>query len=373
MFPALIPPMTDSDFMSAAIALAAKGRGYTSPNPMVGAVVVKDGNVIGSGWHHGPGLPHAEVEAISDAGDAARGSELYVTLEPCNHFGRTPPCTQRIIDAGIRRVVVATEDPNPFVKGGGIDALRARGIQVDTGICRDEAQTLIEDFIWYVEQGKKPFVILKCASTLDGRIATRTGDSRWITSEKSRAFVHQLRHAVDGILIGAGTLRTDNPSLTSRIDTLETRDPRRIILDPHLSIDPAAKVLTQKSDADTVIFTAATACAVRRKALESAGATIIPVPDHQGELDLDAVLDALGRMDVMSLLIEGGSRVIYSALKAGCVNKVCFFIAPKFLGGDDGVPVCRGKGPDLMKDALVLSRVDTFRFDNDIMIQGYLK
>ncbi|SMC79354.1 diaminohydroxyphosphoribosylaminopyrimidine deaminase / 5-amino-6-(5-phosphoribosylamino)uracil reductase [Desulfocicer vacuolatum DSM 3385] len=360
--------------MSRAIALAEKGRGFTSPNPMVGAVVVKDGRIVGEGWHKGPGLAHAEVNAIDDAGKEAEGADIYVTLEPCNHFGRTPPCTRKILDAGICRVFVSVVDPNPFVKGGGIEFLREKGITVETGVCQQAGETLIEDFIWFVKNQKRPFVILKCASTLDGRIATRTGDSRWITNEKSRAHVHLLRHRVDAILIGSGTLHADNPSLTSRVDGMETRDPRRVVLDSHLSIDPDALVITGPSNADTIVMTALDAPSHKKKILETRGVTVVAVPrcPVSGGLDLAAVMGILGKMNIMSVLIEGGGTVVGSALAAGVVNKVMFFLAPKILGGDDGVSVCRGKGPSLMKDSFSLKRVDMVPFDDDILIQGYL-
>ena len=341
------------EFMLRALALAERARGFTSPNPMVGAVVVKNGAVVGEGWHHGPGQPHAEVEAINAAGDQARDADIYVTLEPCNHFGRTPPCTRKILGAGIRRVIVSVEDPNPFVSGGGIAFLREQGLAVEVGMCREQGEVLIEDFIWYVRHDKRPFVILKCAATLDGRIATRTGDSRWITNEKSRAHVHQLRHAVDAILIGSGTLKADNPSLTARVAGMETRDPRRIILDSTLQIHPDDKVISGPSNADTIVMTALDAPAERRKMLEACGVTVIPVPGNPSGpgLDFHSVLEKLGAMSVMSLLIEGGGKIISSALSAGVVNKVMYFLAPKILGGDDGVAVCRGPGPALMRDA----------------------
>lgn len=376
--------MNDIDYMKLALSLAEKGRGYTSPNPVVGAVVVKNGRIVGKGWHMGAGLAHAEVNAINDAGDKARGSDIYVTLEPCSHYGKTPPCTEKIINAGIKRVVIGTRDPNPFVKGGGISVLREKGIEVEEGICRKEAETLIEDFIWYVQNDKKPFVILKCASTLDGRIATRTGDSKWITSENARAYVHRLRHAVDGIMVGAGTVKNDNPSLTARIENFNTRDPKRILLDTGLSIDGNANVLTQKSDAVTIIAASEDVLPEKRKKFEKMGAIVLGVPErpvcsknghaqNNGMLDLKFLLDKLGSMGIMSLLIEGGATLIHSALTAGIVNKVLFFMAPKILGGDDGVPVCRGRGHDLMKDAFQLRRLDFKRFDDDILIQGYLK
>lgn len=364
-------------FMTRALTLAARGRGTTSPNPMVGAVVVRDGQIVGEGWHRGPGLPHAEVEAINDAGERARGADIYVTLEPCNHVGRTPPCTRKIQDAGIRNVFVAALDPNPYVAGGGNAYLREIGIPVEEGLCREQAETLIEDFIWYVKSGRRPFVTLKCAVTLDGRIATRTHDSRWVTGPASRTRVHELRHAVDGILIGSGTLRADDPALTARLDGISTRDPRRVILDSTLRISPTARVITGPSDADTIVICAPDASTERRSRLEDLGVTVVDVPrgkvgSHAG-LDLDLVMTILGEMGIMSLMIEGGGSVASSALAWKVVNKVMFFMAPKILGGDDGVPVCRGRGPEKMADAFQLHRIDTFRFDDDILVQGYLK
>lgn len=383
---------TDIGYMQEAIYLAKKGRGYTSPNPMVGAVVVKNNQIVGRGWHRACGLAHAEVEAINDAGENAVGSDIYVTLEPCNHYGKTPPCTKKIIESGIKRVVVAAQDPNPFVKGGGIQSLREHGIEVAVGVCKDEAEALIEDFIWYIQNDKKPFVVLKCASTLDGRIATSTGDSKWITCDKSRQFVHQLRHDYDAILVGSGTVHKDNPSLTARIEKnvnikssdnvlqssqqdiyLQSKDPRRIILDSNISINLDAKLLTQKSNADTIIASSFDADPEKQKILEGMGVTVLRLPKKGSFLDFDNLLEQLGKMKIMSLLIEGGSTVIGSALSSGIVNKVLFFMAPKILGGDDGVPVCRGKGPLLMQDALQLKKVEVMRFDDDTLIQGYLK
>ena len=395
--------MNDSDYMKLALSLAEKGRGYTSPNPMVGAVVVKDNIIVGKGWHRGAGLAHAEVEAIDDAGEKAAGGDIYVTLEPCNHYGKTPPCTEKIINAGIRRVFVGAQDPNPFVAGGGIDFLRKNGIEVKKDVCRKEAENLIEDFIWYVKNNKKPFVILKCASTLDGRLATSTGDSKWITNDKSRAFVHKLRHGVDAIMVGNGTLKNDNPSLTARIENFDARDPKRIILDTNLSIDLNSNVLNQESDAVTIIAAKENARPEKRKQLEEMGAVVISVPliiknnttivknnkncsnsekkenpdnktsDNYEMLDLEFLLNKLGSMGIMSLLIEGGATLIHSALMGKLVNKVFFFMAPKILCGDDGVPVCRGKGHKLMKNAFQLHGLDFKRFDDDILIQGYLK
>jgi diaminohydroxyphosphoribosylaminopyrimidine deaminase/5-amino-6-(5-phosphoribosylamino)uracil reductase len=288
--------MTDIEYMQKALSLAQRGKGFTSPNPCVGAVVVKDGRIVGKGFHLAAGLPHAEVEALNDAGSNARGATIYVTLEPCTHFGKTPPCTQKIIKAGIKKVVVGCKDPNLDVCGGGIEYLRNNGIEVVTGILDSQAKILIEDFIWYTRNDKKPFVILKCASTLDGRIATSTGDSKWITNEKSREFVHKIRHEVDAILVGSGTLHADDPSLTSRIKGVKTKDPLRIILDTHLSIKKDAKVLTQKSDARTIIITSPDVSKEKIVQIENQGALVIQIPLKKQKLDLNKLMIKLGQM-----------------------------------------------------------------------------
>ena len=369
--------MTDHEYMQQALSLARKAKGFTSPNPCVGAVVVKDGKIVGKGFHRAAGLAHAEVEAIDDAGPEAKDAIIYVTLEPCNHFGKTPPCTHKIIKAKIKKVVLGCKDPNPNVCGKGIQYLQDNGIEVISGVLEKQAKILIEDFIWYIQNDNKPFVILKCATTLDGRIATSTGDSKWITNEKSRAHVHHIRHEADAILIGSGTLHADNPSLTSRIKGVQTKDPVRIILDTHLSIKEDAKVLTHNSNRDpnakTIIVTGPFVSREKKALLESQGAQIIEVSLKEQRLDLNELMIKLGQMSILSLLIEGGSVVAGSVLNAGIVNKVLFFFAPKFLGGSDGIPMFEGRGPKLIKDAFELKDMNITRFDNDILVQGYLK
>jgi diaminohydroxyphosphoribosylaminopyrimidine deaminase/5-amino-6-(5-phosphoribosylamino)uracil reductase len=365
--------MTDHEtYMRQALELAEKGRGWTSPNPMVGAVVVKDGRIVGRGYHQRVGGPHAEVHAIDDAGQRAHGATVYVTLEPCNHVGRTPPCTRKLMDAGVRRVVVAMTDPNPDVQGGGNATLQQHGIEVITGICEQEARTLNEGFITWVTTGK-PFVIVKCAATLDGRIATRTGDSRWVTGPASRRFVHRIRHGVDGIMVGVDTVKQDDPSLTTRLEGQAGSDPTRIILDTHLSVPLSAKLLHQESNADTWVICGPDAPAKRRSALEGIGATVVAAPLREGRIDLGALMRKLGESSITSLLIEGGGTVIGSAFAQGVADKICFFYAPKILGGDDGVPICRGPGPESMQASIPIHAMTLHRFDEDVMLQGYLK
>jgi len=358
--------------MKMALALARKGQGFTSPNPMVGAVIVNNGKVVGKGYHRAVGEAHAEINAINNAGIASKGATLYVSLEPCNHTGRTPPCSVEICKAGINRVVVAMNDPNPDVNGGGINYLKSRGIKVKSGVCENEAKRLNEAFIKHVTT-KRPFVIVKCASTLDGRIATRTGDSKWISGEESRAFVHNLRHAVDGIMVGINTIKKDNPALTTRLQNITGRDPVRIILDTNLSIPEGAKTLRLDSDSDTIIITGGSVPEDKKIRLEAHGAKIIKVPVKNNLIDLDQLMDKLGALGIISLLIEGGSRVIASALSAKIVDKVVFFYGPKILGGDDGVPVCKGPGPDLMNRCIPVKNINVRRFGDDVMIEGYIK
>ena len=364
--------MDDPFYMNIALELAEKGRGYTSPNPVVGAVVVKDGNIVGKGWHQMLGGAHAEVNALDHAGEQAREATIYVTLEPCHHHGRTPPCTERILSAGIRRVVIAAADPNPKVAGGGADYLKKQGLDIAMGVCEDKAKEQNEAFFKFIRTGR-PFVILKCAATLDGRIATRTGDSKWVTGPASRQYVHELRHAADGIMVGIGTVKTDNPSLTTRLDEKKGADPHRIILDTRLSIPEDAKVLRIESASDTIIIFNKPDDPKKPERLTEKGIELIQAPLKDGLLDLSAVVDLLGRKDMTSLLIEGGSRVIGSVVRAGIADKIYFFYAPKILGGDDGIPVCSGPGPELMADSLPINNISVKRFDDDVLISGYVR
>ncbi len=364
--------MDDKAYMKMALSLAEKGRGFTSPNPMVGAVVVKDGKVVGKGWHEKAGKPHAEVNAIDDAGSLARGATIYVTLEPCNHIGRTPPCTKKIYDAGIKRVVVAMDDPNPDVKGGGLKALKKKGLETTSGVCCLEAKKQNESFIKYI-QTKHPFVILKNAVTLDGRTATKDGDSKWITGPASRRFVHMLRHQVDAIMVGIGTVNADNPSLTTRLDGFEGQDPIRIILDTKLSISKDANILQLDSNSDTVIVCGNSVSRENREKISQTGAQVIESEEENGQINMKALMLRLGKMGITSLLIEGGSKVSTSALNAKIVDKVFFFYAPKILGGDDGIPVFQGKGPALMKQSTQIQDVSVRRFEDDVMVEGYVR
>ena len=362
---------TDTDYMTIALALAEKGRGYTSPNPMVGAVIVKDGQIAGQGWHQEAGGAHAEVNAIADAAGQSRGATMYVTLEPCNHQGRTPPCTRAILKAGISRVVCAMADPNPAVAGGGAAYLAENGVGVEIGICEARARRLNECFIKHATT-RRPFVVLKSAATLDGKIATSNGDSKWVTGEAARKHVHQLRHWLDAILVGIGTVRADDPSLTARLEDKSGRDPIRIILDTRLAIPENARLLRQDSCAETIIAAGAQVDPEKALRLRQMGARVLHLPAGDSGVDLSALMKNLGDMGITGVLVEGGSRVSGAFLSAGLVDKICFFYAPKILGGE-GIPICSGPGPQAMAGAKTVTDVRISRFDEDILVEGYIE
>lgn len=357
--------------MRMALRLAAKGRGRTSPNPMVGAVLVKGGTIISSGWHRKAGSPHAEAIALKKAGKTARGATLYLSLEPCSHTGkRTPPCTPFVIQSGIKRIVVAMIDPNPRVSGKGIRAIRAAGIEVTTGVLEAEAKKLNEAFIKHVTK-KRPLVTLKIAQTLDGKIATASGESRWITGEKARKEGHRLRDHNDVILVGINTVLRDNPSLTTRIPG--GRDPIRVIVDSKLRLPLTAKVLTQKSSAKTVVATTENAPKSQIRKLQAAGAEVMTAKAVRGRVDLGDVMKKLGQMDITSVLIEGGAEINASALKSGVVDKVVLFIAPVLMTGRDALCSIGGTSPEKVGQALGLVNVSVSFAGKDLMIEGYLK
>ncbi|HLE41282.1 MAG TPA: bifunctional diaminohydroxyphosphoribosylaminopyrimidine deaminase/5-amino-6-(5-phosphoribosylamino)uracil reductase RibD [Nitrospirota bacterium] len=361
----------DEKYMRMALRLAEKARGRTSPNPMVGAVVVKDGKVISRGWHRKAGEPHAEAIALKKAGGAARGATLYVTLEPCSHTGkRTPPCSPLVIQSGITRVVVAMTDPNPKVSRGGVKALSAAGIDVITGVVEPEARKLNEAYIKHIIKGM-PFVTLKIAQTLDGKIATAWGESKWITGEKAREEAHRLRDINDAVLVGINTVLKDNPSLTTRIPG--GRDPVRVIVDSTLRIPLNAKVLTQKSSAKTIVATLTNAPKGKTTKLQKAGVEVLMVKAAQGRVDLRDLMKKLGKMDIMSVLVEGGAEINYSALKAGIVDKAVLFIAPMLMTGKDALCSIGGTSPVKLSRALRLRDVTSHFVGQDLMFEGYIR
>lgn len=360
----------DTKYMKRALELAEKGMGYTNPNPLVGAVIVKDGRIIGEGYHQVYGSHHAEVNAFKNAVEDVRGATMYVTLEPCSHYGKTPPCANAIVEKGIKKVVIGLTDPNPLVAGKGIKILQDNGIEVVTGVLEEAGKKLNEIFLKYITT-KLPFCIMKTAMTLDGKIASRTGDSRWVTGELSRKYVHQLRHRVAGIMVGIGTVLADDPMLTTRLEHGKGSDPVRIIVDSSAGIPLEARVLNPESDAGTIIAVTEKAPKDKLKALEEKGAEIIAAPLKNERVDLTYLMRALGERKIDSVLLEGGSELNYAALEAGIVDKVNAFIAPKIIGGSGAKTPVGGEGKAYMRDSILLNRINVQRFGDDIMIEGY--
>lgn len=355
--------------MRLALREAAKGLGRTSPNPCVGAVVVKDGAVVARGYHRRAGSPHAEVNALNAAGESARGATLYVTLEPCNHQGRTPPCTERILASGVRRVVAGMDDPNPQVAGGGNAYLAGRGLEVVTGVLARECLAQNRPFVKHITTGR-PWVIMKAAMSMDGRIATRTGDSKWITGEAARGRSHRWRDRVDAILVGVETALADDPALTARPGGRRGRDPLRVVLDSRLRLPPAALMLRQESPAATWVFCGPAAAAKRRAALVAAGAVVKEVATSpHGGLDLPAVLAELGRHGVTSLLVEGGGRVHAAFLRDNLCDQACLFVAPMFIGAE-GLPAVGGLGLERIAEGRRFRPQAVRRLGEDFMIEG---
>ncbi|WP_407701277.1 bifunctional diaminohydroxyphosphoribosylaminopyrimidine deaminase/5-amino-6-(5-phosphoribosylamino)uracil reductase RibD [Tumebacillus algifaecis] len=363
--------MNDQHYMNLALQLAAMAKGKTNPNPLVGAVIVKEGRVIGQGAHLRAGEPHAEVHAFRMAGEAAKGATLYVTLEPCSHHGRTPPCADLVISSQVGRVVVAMLDPNPLVAGRGVTRIREAGIEVEVGVLEQEARRLNERFVHNMLT-KQPFVTVKTAMTLDGKIAAHSGDSRWITGEESRAFVHRLRDAADAILVGIGTVLADDPELTTRLPEGGGKHPVRIVLDRQLRTPETARVVSTEQ-AKTWIFTGPDVDEDKAARLRELGVDVIQVPLSDGGLDLRAVLDLLYQLGITDLLVEGGASVNGAFLKQGLINKVVSFIAPKLIGGATAPTPYAGDGFDKMADAVDLLDLTVERYGADLCLIGYPK
>ncbi len=359
--------------MSMVLSLARKGRGKTSPNPMVGAIVVRDRKVIGRGFHERPGLPHAEVLAMADAGSGVRGATLYTNLEPCVHTKkRTPPCTGKIIRSGIKRVVIGMIDPNPLVSGKGIEELKKAGVLVVAGILKDKAERLNETFSKYITR-RRPFVILKIASSLDGKIATQAGESKWITGDKSRRFVHRLRSESDAVMVGIGTILNDDPSLTCRVKG--GRDPIRIVVDERLRIPIGSKVLSLDSPSKTYIATIDGASRTKKakiRKIEERGGIVLAVKEKDGLVDLSSLMDRLGEMEVTSLLIEGGAEINASALAEGIVDKAIFFLAPKIMGGQRSLSSIGGVSPENLEEVTRVHDIRIKKMGEDIIVEGYV-
>ncbi len=363
---------THEFYMKRVLDLAKRGWGKTNPNPLVGALIVKNGEIVTEGYHEMPGGPHAEVAAFGNAGSSVMGGTLYVNLEPCSHYGRTPPCVERIIKEGISKVVIGMEDPNPKVSGRGIKLLQAAGIETVTGVLQQEAVKLNEIFIKYITS-KRPFVIMKTAMTLDGKIASACGDSKWISGESSRQQVHSIRDRVSAVMAGVNTVMTDNPSLTTRLNDKKGKDPVRIIVDSKGVIPVNSQVINIQSSAGVIIATTSAMGAEKEKQLLDKGVRILKLDGQDGHVDLKRLMDELYLSEIDSVLLEGGGGLNAAALNSGIVDKIMIFIAAKIIGGKNAKTPVEGEGIPLMKDAIKLEKLEVSRFDEDILVEGYVK
>ena len=360
--------------MKLALRLAAKGRGRTSPNPMVGAVVVADGRIVGQGYHRRAGGPHAEVFALRQAGRRAAGATLYVTLEPCSHINkRTPPCAPLIRESGLGRVVIAQIDPNPFVKGRGIRRLRQAGLRVDVGCCAQEARRLNAVYSHWMETGR-PLVTLKAGMTLDGKIATADGESRWITGEAARRDAHRLRSEVDAVVVGIGTVLRDDPSLTARLSDrplkLASRQPIRMVLDSRLRIPLGARILSRLQEAHTLIATTGAASPRKIHLLRRRGVDVLVLQGLHQRVSPTDLCRQLGRLGIRSLLVEGGGTVNASFLRSGLADRVVLYVAPMLLGGDDAKGFIGGLSPKRLRDSLLLDGLTIRPVGRDMVIEA---
>lgn len=358
----------DRTYMQRALSLAARGRGRTSPNPMVGAVLTQQGAIIGEGYHAWAGGDHAEVAALRAA--TARGAVCYVTLEPCTHYGKTPPCTETLIEAGIAKVVIATYDPNPLVAGRGVQRLREAGVSVQVGVLEEEAVRLNEAYFRYIQTGQ-PFVLLKAALSLDGKLATRTGDSQWITGELARHRVHEMRSAVDAVVVGIGTVLKDDPLLTTRLGGDEGRDPLRVVVDTRGRLPLSAGLLRSGSQPPLVAVGPGVSQA-RLRRLQERGARVMVLPPGDGGLSLPALIDELGRRQITSVLIEGGGKLATSALQERIVDKLVLMLAPVLIGGQKAPTLLQGDGVEKLTEALRVKHLTVERIGDDLVLEGYL-
>ena len=358
--------MNDSDYMKIALQLAKKGCGFTSPNPMVGAVIVKEGRIIGQGWHENYGEAHAERNALAACTENPKGATMYVTLEPCCHYGKQPPCINAIMEAGIERVVIGSGDPNPLVSGKGIQILKKQGILVTEHILQEDCERLNEVFFHYI-QTKRPFVVMKYAMTMDGKISTKTGASKWVTGETARRHVAQQRHRYAAIMAGIGTILTDDPQLTCRIEG--GKNPIRIICDTHLRTPLDTQIVATAKEIPTIL---ATCCADREKqeAYLAAGCQILQVNEKNGHVDLQELMQKLGEQEIDSILIEGGGTLHWTALEEGIVQKVQAYIAPKLFGGRTAKTPIEGQGVATPAEAFYLKNSKIIPLGEDFLIES---
>ncbi|MGH2739124.1 MAG: bifunctional diaminohydroxyphosphoribosylaminopyrimidine deaminase/5-amino-6-(5-phosphoribosylamino)uracil reductase RibD [Actinomycetota bacterium] len=358
--------MDDRGYMQMALDLAERGRGLSSPNPLVGAVVVRDEEIVGSGWHEGPGHLHAEIIALGEAADRARGATLFVTLEPCAHYGRTPPCAPQVVEAGISRVVAALRDPNPLVDGQGLAILERAGVEIETGLLAEEAERRNEAFLKHVRTGL-PFVTVKMAASLDGKAAARDGSSRWITGEPARADVHRMRAEADAILVGAGTAFRDDPLLTCRDPSYGGRPKRRVVVDGR-GIVPETHQLFN-GDAPTIVATTGGSPEGRRQSWRESGAEVLVLDDAGSALvPLDDLLVEMGKRDVQHVLVEGGPTIAWEIVRTGVVDKVVLFLAPILVGGQEAPSILMGGGIRTISEALPLTIDEVERIGGDLKV-----
>ncbi|MDX2494493.1 MAG: bifunctional diaminohydroxyphosphoribosylaminopyrimidine deaminase/5-amino-6-(5-phosphoribosylamino)uracil reductase RibD [Desulfuromusa sp.] len=355
-------------FMQLALNLARRGEGRTAPNPQVGAIIVNSGRVVGEGFHPQAGEPHAEIFALRQAGEKARGADIYVTLEPCSHYGKTPPCADALINAGIRAVYVGVVDPNPQVAGRGVEKLQQAGIKVESGILELECRRLIAPFSHYISTGR-PFTVYKVAITLDGNTATATGDSRWVSGEKSRLRVHQLRDRVEAIMVGVDTVLNDDPLLNTRLPEGGGRDPLRVVVDSQLRIKADCRMLKQKSAAKTLVATVSSD-QEKISLLKDVGAEVVIFPAASGRVSLPALWQELGRRNVQKLLLEGGATLAGAALAHNLIEQLMVFVAPKILGGFSPFGIFSGSGCVKMADAIQLEDVLYKQIGEDLVVTG---
>lgn len=358
--------MNDIDYMRLALKLAERGRGRTNPNPMVGAVIVKDSRIIGQGYHHSCGGLHAEREAFAACTESPADATLYVTLEPCCHHGRQPPCTEAILKAGISRVVVGSGDPNPLVAGKGLAFLRAHGVEVETGVLQKECDALNDVFFHYIRT-KRPYVVMKYAMTLDGKIATRTGASQWITGEAARQRVHQDRHRYAAIMAGVGTVLADDPLLTCRMEG--GRNPVRVICDTHLRTPLDSQIVRTARDVPTILAVGEAASA-QAAPYRDAGCQVWALPEKDGHVDLVALMERLGAAEIDSVLLEGGGTLNWAALESGIVRRVQAYIAPKLFGGAAAKSPVAGLGVELPAQAAGLKNITVTQMGADFLLEG---
>jgi diaminohydroxyphosphoribosylaminopyrimidine deaminase/5-amino-6-(5-phosphoribosylamino)uracil reductase len=360
------------DYMERAVSLAKLALGQVSPNPAVGAVIVKDGEVIGQGYTQPPGSSHAEIMALKEAGEHARGGVMYVTLEPCCHFGRTPPCTRAIIAAGIQEVHAAMIDPNPQVNGKGLNELEKAGIKTFLGEHAADASEIIESYVKFITTGR-PFVTVKFAMSLDGKIATKSGDSKWISSDESRRYVHFIRYTSDAVMVGVNTVLIDDPQLTARCNVwggVTKKQPLRVILDVTGKTPLTARVFNEPGS--VLLALGENVNTTQKKAYAKLGAEIVELPSKRGLIDLDKLLLALGQKQITSVLVEGGAILLGSLCDRNLVDKVNVFISPIIIGGEKARTAIGGKGVDKVVNSLKLEHVKTKRSDSDMMITGYI-